>query len=475
MKKNYVRCPYCKKKTLLEQHICSNCKRLLPSEIVDKSIIPRLIILVVLALLIVGTYYYINNKEIIKEEINLVDFSKVAEKINYNSDYNEDKLIYVKDKNILINTKGKILVDNINSLEEDCDYFYIITKREKGTKYYYLIDNDGKELYKDKEKIYYYPKHNNFLIGKDLYFNNQKVASNVVLDKNLIYSGDYYSYNDGSTGGIINYKGEKLYQIDIDKFLYLESPSKKDMLESNYCIINKDYHYALIDCDTGEIVIDYESREIEELNNNVYKINNIVFYVDSSKRLIYYEKEPDEIEYTSKYFINDKLLLGKQLINTKNGMPYNNEVIISNIEIENNIKTSICKNVNIYYEMSVNDEEFPCIYDNIGFFSNKINDYLKDKIYVVLDKNNGLSLYDIKRGKFINMIESISYYSPLIVYEDNDNRYVYNLKTDDNKILNEKDKITIYDNYYVIEKLDLDNMTSNEEYYGLDLEKIKIK
>lgn len=474
MEKKYIRCPYCKRKTLLEKHICSNCQRLLPSKIEKKNSLPRILLLLLLVGVGIGTYYYLNNEESIKEESSILNFSKVAENINYNSSYNEDKLIFLKDK--IINTKGKVVIDNYSKLEEDCDYFYIITKREGNNKYYYIIDNEGKELYKDKDRIYYYPKHNNFLIGKDLYYNNQKVASNIVLDDNKIYSGDYFSYSDKSTGGIIDYKGEKKYQANIDKFLYLESTSKRDMLEHNYCIINKDYQHAIIDCETGDLIIDYSSREIEELNNNVYKISNVVFYVDSSKRLVYYDKQPNEINYNVKYFINNKLLLGTQLMNTIDGMPYDNVVVSSKIESDNNIKTTLCRNVDMYYGMSINNEEvLPCIYDNISFFYNKINDYLKDKVYVILTKNNGITLYDIKKEKFFNKVESITYTSPFIVYEDNGNRYVYNLKTDDNKILKETDKVKIYDNYYVIETLDVDNMTSNEEYYGLDLEKIEIK
>ena len=477
MKKNYVKCPYCRKKTLLDAHICSNCKRLLPSKIEKKSHV-SIILLFLIFLIIVGcSLFFYEKEEVIKKENTIQDFSKVVSNISYDYTYNEDKLIYVKNngKGKLVNSKGKVLVDGVSSLEEDCNYFYIITKRENNSKYYYIIDNNGKDLYKDKDKIYYYAKHNVFLIGKDLYYNNQKVASGIVMNNNKTYSGDYFSYIDKSIGGIIDYKGNIKYQTNIKEFLYLESTSKRDMLEKNYCVINKDYEYAVIDCETGDIVINYSTREIEEMDNNIYKMNKIVFYIDSNKQLIYYDKEPNETDYSFKYFINDKLLLGKQLINTIDGMPYDNVVVNSKIEEENNIKTTLCKNIDIFYGMSINDSVLPCIYQDVKFFSTRINNYLKDKIYVILKKNNEILLFDIKSNKYINKIESMTLTSPLIVYEDNGRRYVYNLKTDDNKIINDNDKVTIYDNYYVVEKLDVDNMTSDETYYGLDLEKIDVK
>ena len=476
MKKNYVRCPYCNKKTKIDEHICSNCKRLLPSKIEKKSHSFILLILLFLIILVCIMFFY-EKDEVIKKENTVQDFSKVIGNISYDSTYNENKLIYVKNDTDgkMVNTKGKVVVDNVSSLEEDCNYFYIITKRENNNKYYYIVDNNGKEIYKDKDKIYYYAKHNVFLIGKDLYYNNQKIASDIVMDNNKVYSGDYFSYNDKSKGGIIDYKGDIKYQTNIDEFLYLESTSKKDMLDKNYCIINKDYEYAVIDCETGDIVINYSIREIEELNNNIYIMNKIVFYIDYNKQLIYYDKEPNEIDYSSRYFINDKLLFGRQLLNIKDGMPYDNVVVSSKVEIDNNIKTTLCKDIDIYYGMSINDSVLPCIYDNVEFFSTRINDYLKDKVYVILNKNNEIILFDIKSNKFINKIENMSLTSPLIVFEDNGRRYIYNLKTDDNKIINDNDKVTIYDNYYVIESLDVDNMISNEYYYGLDLEKIDVK
>ena len=99
---------------------------------------------------------------------------------------------------------------------------------------------------------------NNFLIGKELYYNNQKIASDINMDENKIFSGDYYSYNGNGKGGIIDYKGDIKYQTDIDSFLYLESTSKKDMLEKNYCIINKDtkrIEAAYDDYSAAEIMI----------------------------------------------------------------------------------------------------------------------------------------------------------------------------------------------------------------------------
>ena len=77
---------------------------------------------------------------------------------------------------------------------------------------------------------------------------------------------------DGKYYGLPFYEGFYNLMYDVDLF------------DKEQLFFDED---AVIDCETGDIVINYSTREIEEMDNNIYKMNKIVFYIDSNKQLIY--------------------------------------------------------------------------------------------------------------------------------------------------------------------------------------------
>ena len=480
MKKEYIKCPYCKKKTLKELHICSHCNRLIDiKEEKQKRKSGFLFLLLVLISLGVGYYYFFKDEKHIKKETVLEDFMKVVNSIDINNEYNENKLIYarINNKNALINTKGDIITNNISKLIASYSNFSIITKKKNNDYLYYIIDNNGKIIYQDKSKIVYYPSTNSFLIGNTLYHNGIKTADNIVLNENLTYEGKLFSYNNKKEGGIIDYKGNIKYKTDIKEFLYLETPSILEMLDNNYCLINKDYKYGIVNCNTGEQIIDYSSTIIEEINHNIFERNNNTFYITNKKEIMDYIKTPLEREFNSTYFDNNTLLFGTSLLNIKNNEISNN-TLVSNTEIEknNNIKRILCQDINVYYGLQYNNEVIlDCNFDNISFFSSYLNNYMSNNLYVILNMNKQVSIIDLKNNTIIDNIELYSYNSPIVVYNNDDKRYIKNINNGKEKEIKKEDLISIFDNGYELSIVDNIKMKSNKEYYDLNLEEIIIK
>ena len=485
MSKKNIKCPHCHKKTPFDNPICINCKRLIESSIKEEKKKKRFFPLVLIILVAIGIILYFNKDNTnsmlkLKRENIIKDFNSSVKNIKYDNSYKEDKLIYTRynNSNILINKTGKIIEKNISNLVENFNNFIILSKKEGNKTINYIIDNKGKILYQDDDRIIYYPKTNTFLIGNKLYYNKILVADNIVIDENIDYEGYYFSYNKDNEGGIIDYKGNIVYKTTIENFLYLESSSINEDLDNNYCLINKDYKYGIINCKTGKVIIDYSTNIIKELNNNIFEINDNIFYLTNNEDKMYYQKDYDEVNFKSIYYGNNNLLLGKKLINTKTNSSSNNYILSNtNIEKDNNINRIICQNIKIYYGINKNNDSIiPCEYDNILFFNDNINNYLKnkDKIYTILIKNGKTSIYNISNKKIIEDVQAISLSSPIIIYREDNIYYAYNLYNDTFLIIPNYSKASIHDNALELDIINDKNKTTDEKLYDLDFNEIKI-
>ena len=485
MSKKSIKCLHCHKKTPIENPICINCSRLLESKLKEennkKNILPFILVILIISSIII--YILNNKKEYItnkKIENTVIDFNSSIKNVQYDNNYHEDMLIYTKynNSNVLINKKGKIIEKDIAKLIGNYNDFIIFNKKDGNYYTNYIIDNKGKILYQTNNRIIYYPKTNTYLIGNKLYNNKKEVFDNITLDEGINYSGYYFSYKNNNEGGIIDYKGNIVYKTDVKDFLYLESPSINEYLDSNYCLVNKDYKYAIINCKTGKIIINYTSNIIKELNNNIYEINNNIFYLSNNEKKIYYKKEYDEVNFNSFYYGNNNLLLGRRLINTKTNSDSNNpDISNTSIEKDNKLNRVICKNNNIYYGLNKdNNSLLPCSYDNILFFNDVINDYLKknNKLYTILIKDGKTSLYNINNKKLIDRVEAISLSSPIIVYNENNLYYAYNLYNDTFLTIPNYSKVIIHNNALEVYIIDDKNTSTIQEIYDLNLNKISI-
>lgn len=501
----YRRCPHCNNKVLKETVICPKCNRLLDSQITTNE--PKIdygeekssnkfiiLVLLIITLLIIGGIYYYKKPLPTTQNNNQDNFvaKPFLESINiikYNSSYIENKLIPVKDYSSekpfkLIDKNGQVIVKDIAKYIADYNSFHIIAKNVNNNVHYFIIDNNGETLYETKDNIKYYPNTDSWLIGNNLYNNKKLINENINIDNTKEYNGYYFSYVSDTEQGIIDYKGNVSYKSTPKKYNHfvLETNIINPHQNEHYCLLNDNYNYLIVNCKTGEIILDNQNKKIKEIAPNLFNINDKTLYINNLGEFVEFNPERKKDIYYE-YLDNNQMIIDtaaydnntneKQDINSIELRSLNNK----NIENKLNVQKTYCLNINtLNFGLKYNNEEIiPCNSSDIIYFDTSIMEYIAsyNKLYLIINSNKEYYLFDVKNNKIlINNITQATPSSIFIEYKDNNKKLIYNIIADETIEVPVNTLIELHNNYFVVEKFSNNKSSTNREYYNYEFKNI---
>ncbi len=502
----YKKCPYCRTKNPADVGICTNCNRLIEGPIIPITEPPKkkengkgftfslIRLFIFIFILVFVVVYFSKEPKIVttntKDNYQEESFEEKMNSIFYDSSYQDNKLIPVKDYTDskpfkLVNKNGEIIVDKIVNYVADYNTFHIITKRNKGNLYYYIVNNKGEKLYKAKNKIYYYPNTNSWIIGDKLYHNEKIVKDKIKIDNNLSYNGYYFPFVADDEQGIVDFEGNVGYTSKTKEYNHfvLETTNISNSEKNNYCLINDNYQYIIVDCRSGETIINNNREKIYEIGPNTYYKDNIITYINNSRELITYNTDSNKNEVHVENLDDNKILIDKFVYNenTREKEDINETDLhsLTNKEIESdlNIQKEYCLTLNqLRYGLKYNKTEVvPCTYTNIVYYDPSIVEDLKtnQKIYIILSNHKQHKLYDVKNNTIL--IDNVINYSPnsvFLEYKDENNSYIYNIISDEKIEVPKETYIELHSNYFMLEKYSKEKTTTNREYYNTEFKNI---
>ncbi len=410
---------------------------------------------------------------------------------------NDSGLIMVKksDKYGYINTDGKFVIEP--KYIEASDFYgnYAVVKSDVNTAgedrdVYQLIDSKGvvKAESSYTSDIKHIDKLNLWVVNGVLYDESFKQISNK--DYKVDYQeGNYFKWynSDMTAGGIMTKDGKITYTY---RFLSGESylsvnPSNKDdeRVEENYCIVNvENEKYAVVNCDTGNVVHDYSEYYLSDEYNNTFTLKVVdtwdfisMFYVQDNK--IIYKTEDDKVDIS--YYGPGYLELRDENKSYSERYSYfdiaNNTILTESPVIEKTEQldewetlTGITKKYSdSNYGLTKDGKDIiPCQWDDIDFFDPTLYQYLKSKgkDYVMGLKDSKVYLLDLKdSGKSVAEFNSTyiadSYNSAFIYYTDatTGEIVIYNLITGSKKSVAADVLFVTHLNYIVIKENNKNN------------------
>lgn len=411
----------------------------------------------------------------------------------------ENRLIKIYENDLYgyINTNGKKVIDTKYTYAEDFIGNYAIVGDEDN---YMLINHNGKELFKEKDKdnIKYYDQYNVWIINGNLYdFNLNKIN----LDNEKIkYAGyGFFSFVNikNNTVGIMNKDGKKTYTYKLsndEKDFKINSVSEElnEEFSNYYCILNLDNNkYSIVNCNSGKVIIPYTNELISKNTNSYFDfkmkknfsfikkiiiINNQVEYESNNKN--------ETIkEYANYYYINNSKEGYNKYISKIDGKEINSAPSdkVSNTkinEVENylKIKKYVCDNK--YGLKENNKNALECEWDDIYYLDIDLVKYLKTKkkFFVITKKDDIYYLIDYKKNKIVKKFEtnyiSMNNKSLFIQYSNinNNNKIVYSIAKNSSIEFSSDTNIALYLNYFIV------YFDGEMKYYNLNLKDIyKIK
>lgn len=415
-------------------------------------------------------------------------------KLDDNDNYlkiNENNLIKIKENELygFIDVKGNKIIDFTYDEADDFIGNYAKVKKDKN---FYLIDKNGKIIFEDDngENIKYLDEYNIWLIKEDIYdYNMNKINSKNETIKYINYGFFLWNNTNNNTSGVMNYKGKKTYTYnkkEKDEILAINNISKDN--NNYYCILNlNNEKYAIINCDSGKIIHEYDDKLISSNTNSYFefKVKKDYSFVKKliviNDKIVYSSEEKSDFvtdnnnyytiynKNTNKIFYIDKTN-GKKVDSIPSNSNKNNE----ENEIEEYLKISRKKCDNKYELYEGKSLKLNCDWDDIYYFEIDVAKYLKNKnkYYVIGKKENEYFLIDYKKNKVIKKFQtdyiSINNKSLFIEYRNanNNNKIVYSINKNKTIEFDEDNKIGLYSNYFIVKE----NGTIN--YYNIDLKKI---
>ena len=375
--------------------------------------------IIVLLLSVAAIFIYLgidsNNKEkkIKIEQIYISD---------YELDFLGDNYFYGTYNNrigVIIDNKGKEIYKNNNGIAYENIYEllngnFLIYNNTNEELYTYIFDGNKIDTYydiKEVEKvtpIIYIKDEKKYLLAfaeqkeDNLYIYNLNNKGIIVLKDTTLSNNnkEYITKNDNSIiikkedkYGVIDLEGNKLIE---EKYLSLETDSN-----GNYIAKNEKKYYGLLN-NKEEVLIKFNYKKITESESYYLIVNN-------ENRLLLYDKELNPvIKNTMNYNNTEKTSYKLYKID-------NNLIIINNL----NEKDNEYKYHNLYY---IKDNKIEKEITEYGFNKNEL-------IYTI-DKNNKVTFYDYNMNEIDNIelskeitiknIEKINNKIKRITYLEND-------------------------------------------------------
>lgn len=409
-------------------------------------------------------------------------------------DQNRPIKIYEDGKYGYINTSGKVIIEpkytTANDFYGNYAKVYEVVNTEDGEKEICeIIDKKGNVKAISETSycnITYNQEYHIYIINDQLYDGNLKKLSS---DDKIVNYKDYgyltWISETKKTVGIMNSTGKVIYTFKYNNDypgFNLTVKSVNDTLNEKYCVVYVDDMYAIINCDTGKIIVDFSSDYISNKGDNIFEQNDIQIFINNNK--IVYSGESDDIELSynsdgyltikdsSKSYYDDDRYKYYDIKN-KTVLDEEPEVeTITNLEELTGYKKFSCNNG--YGLMKDDKVTLSCEWDSIYLFSDTLYKYLESKgrKYILTNKDSKTFLFDLKNNEIVYEMNSSSIYkyrdSTFIYYKDTDtkNYVVYNLLTNKSILIDKDDSFNIYTNYIIVE--------NNKElkYYNTNLKLI---
>ena len=431
---------------------------------------------------------------------------KEAERIEQKFEIDKPIPVRKGEKYGYIDTKGKFV---ITPEYEDANEFvgdYAIVKQKNDVdgielSSYLIINKKGKVIKESTSLIKYIEDDNKWLIDYILYDENMKQISPKGVRVSEASDGYYIWVSDNDkTGGIMNNKGKKTYTYQFqekESYITFDVSENDESLTENYCLMNvENDKYAIVNCDTGTVVIDYKTNYLTDQDDNIFGVCKENSY--STDHYVYIQN--DKIAYRtpndSGYDVSLKYYPGYVQIRDKN-KEYSERYTYLHTDTLKEEKTTplgeeepeeldewetLTSNKKVTCDAGyglMNEEKItlPCEYSSLKYLDIDLYKYLKDqkKNYLYGHKNDKWYLIDLNTKKTIYEFNANYIHqendTTFMTYTDSDTKElkIFNLVT--GKTLSVKDEDIndyYYSNYVKIKYED----TNEVKYYNTDLELI---
>ena len=380
-----------------------------------------------------------------------------------------------------IDTKGNAITKiNYDYILDYSGKYAIVNKGRQNI----VIDQKGKEKFSTKGDIRYDETTDFYVIDGRLYNSNLNAISNK--SDTVTSSGNgYFRYKSGDKkkGGVINRKGKIVYtqELEENEDLKIYIAETSEVNEHVYCAITRDNKtFAIINCDTGKVVIDYSEQPVYAQGNNIFEIadeekgTGKAVYIKEDKVALS-SKDPANMRFIEAGFIRyiDDKTNSTKFYDVKTGKIYNEEPVEVSLSYRSDFekKTNITRIYGNNKYGLINDKKvlIDCIYDNIYFLPYDLHEYLskQGKDYIIAKLDEKTYLVDIKTGKRVKSFDTKERINSLVnstfIYYNEDNKvHVYNLLTEKENTYDDA-VIEIYGNYIKI------NKENTVTYYDRDL------
>ena len=123
------------------------------------------------------------------------------------------------------------------------------------------------------------PLQSNTLNNGKLYNGSLEIIS----ADDVVVEYEKYGYlnwekDSNKTAGIMNYKGKITYTynfLDGEYYIDIQPSSNDNTLKERYCRVNIDNKkYAIVNCDTGNVVYDFTDKYISVDGDNIFHISD---------------------------------------------------------------------------------------------------------------------------------------------------------------------------------------------------------
>ncbi len=435
----------------------------------------------------------------------LPDSKEKKEKEKIEQQFASDKPIPVKkaDKYGYINTKGEFVIDaKYEAANEFIGEYAVVREMTEieGIKQtqYAIINTKGKSVKTSIGPVEYIESDNKWIIDYALYDENMKQLSP---KGTRVGDGEdgYYIWvsQDGKTGGIMNSKGKKTYTYTFqtgESYINFDVSDNDETLKEKYCVMNiENDKYAVVNCDTGTVVLDYTTQYISDEDDNIFDIskegsfsteyyiyvqNDKIAYktpIDGDVSLNYYPGYVQIRDYDKPYSDRYTYLPTDTLTEQKEQPTSTSE------EKEENEWEKLTKNKTFtcsegYGLMNGEKITLPCEYDSIKYLELDLYKYLKsnkkDYVYArkdgkwyVIDLNTKASVYEFKTSYIYPQEKtSFMYYT----HSETKKTVIFNILTGKSLAIENNAYDYYHSNYVRIKDYDAKTV----KFYNTDLELI---
>ena len=410
-----------------------------------------------------------NKKQKDKEEKDLKSintFLKVISKINYidEKDLYKNNILVIDNNKVYdyynVNTGKKIYTSNSN-VYEWYGSFGIFTDEDNNV----LIDDTGTTLFTTTNSIAYYPNTKIWSFIDNIYDTNGLLEENT----QVIDDKGYYFVNEKKDQILIqDNKLKTIYSLKLDNDDNLYNADLNSIYDDCYILLSTSKYDIIVNAKNGKEVYKGNNGTINSLDNNLFEIDKDTYFVKDNKLAIKESGKGYKTEVSHKYVAIGNKVYDVNTLKEVDSNTYIPEIEDSLVENLTGLETTECRTG---YGLKYKGEELlECKYETISYFNYNITRSLisSNKLYVIISSDNySYEVYDVYNKKIVLYnVDDYDFNSPFITLYQDDNIFIYNIIDSSKKPNNDGDEVSLYDNYYVL------TSSKTKKYYNKDFTEI---